>query len=85
MIESEHSSSILGSEIPSSNLEAFSKKDTSYDIWTMNFDGATTIYGSGDGIVFTFPFGDILTYSLCLEFDCTNNIVEYESLFLVLI
>jgi ribonuclease HI len=48
----------------------------------MHFDGAQSRSNVGTSVVFTSPQGDINSYSYRLEFDTTNNVVEYESLLL---
>jgi ribonuclease HI len=49
-------------------------------IWTLEFDGAHSSFGSGAGIVLTAPSKETFYYSYRLEYHCTNNIVEYEAL-----
>jgi ribonuclease HI len=49
-------------------------------IWTLEFDGANSISGSGDGIVLTAPSKETYYYSYRLEYHCTNNIIEYKAL-----
>jgi ribonuclease HI len=36
----------------------------------------------GAGIVFTSPKGNVSCYAFHLEFEATNNVVEYEALLL---
>ncbi|XP_076931751.1 uncharacterized protein LOC143597010 [Bidens hawaiensis] len=48
--------------------------------WTLYTDRAWSIEGSGAGLIITDPQGTEYTYSLRLEFPCTNNEVEYEAL-----
>jgi len=58
------------------------KKDTS---WGLDFDGMHASLGSGVGIVWISL--DNETYNLFsyrLEFNCTNNITQYESLIFVM-
>lgn len=50
------------------------------EYWTMNFDGSYLKTGSNAGIVLTSPQGHKLRYSICLHFDATNNVIEYEAL-----
>jgi ribonuclease HI len=50
--------------------------------WTLEFDGAHSSSGSGVGVVFLSPDKEATYFSYRLEFDCTNNIVEYEALLL---
>jgi ribonuclease HI len=51
-------------------------------IWTLEFDGSHSSSGSGTGVVLTAPSGDVFYRSYRLEFQCTNNIAEYEALIL---
>jgi hypothetical protein len=51
-------------------------------LWTMQFDGAWSRFGSGVGVVLITPSGMVFPYSFHLEFDCTNNMAEYEALLL---
>ncbi|XP_054808657.1 uncharacterized protein LOC129310764 [Prosopis cineraria] len=47
--------------------------------WEMYFDGATNMYGNRVGAVIVSPKGKQFPMAIKLEFDCTNNIVEYEA------
>ncbi|XP_077246003.1 uncharacterized protein LOC143885836 [Tasmannia lanceolata] len=47
--------------------------------WTMYFDGASNSRGRGVGIVLVSPRDEHIQISIKLEFDCTNNIAEYEA------
>jgi ribonuclease HI len=46
----------------------------------MYFDGSYTLKGAGASVVLILPRGDILKYSMQLDFPATNNIAEYEGL-----
>jgi len=48
----------------------------------MFFDGSSSKEGVGAGIVLTSPANEVFTFSYKLEFETTNNIVEYEALIL---
>ena len=48
----------------------------------MNFDGAHSRAGKGAGVVITSPKGKIFNFAYRLEFEATNNVVEYEALLL---
>ena len=48
----------------------------------MKFDGAWSNEGNGDGIVLYSPVGKIHNFSYRLDFACTNNVTEFESLIL---
>jgi ribonuclease HI len=51
-------------------------------IWTLEFDGSHSSHGAGAGVVLTAPSGEVFYRSYRLEFDCTNNVAEYEALIL---
>ena len=48
----------------------------------MNFDGVFSRLGKGVGIVIQAPNGQKFKFVYRLEFDATNNVVEYEALLL---
>jgi ribonuclease HI len=50
--------------------------------WGLDFDGAHSSTGSGAGIVLRSPDNETTLFSYRLEFNCTNNIVEYKALIL---
>ncbi|XP_026440795.1 uncharacterized protein LOC113339752 [Papaver somniferum] len=50
--------------------------------WTMFFDGSSYGTVGGAGVVFETPQGEMLSYSLKLEFQSSNNVAEYEALIL---
>ena len=70
---------ILVNSIALLKKEVESKNDW---IWHMNFDDAHSKFGKGAGIVFASPLGHIFKFAYRLEFDATNNVVEYEALLL---
>ncbi|KAA3485088.1 reverse transcriptase [Gossypium australe] len=47
--------------------------------WKLNFDGASNTVGNGIGVVLVSPNGDHYPFTSKLDFDCTNNIAEYET------
>ncbi|KAK5774806.1 hypothetical protein PVK06_042664 [Gossypium arboreum] len=47
--------------------------------WKLNFDGASNAVGNGIGAVLVFPNGDHYPFTSKLDFDCTNNMAEYEA------
>jgi ribonuclease HI len=47
--------------------------------WGLIFDGAVNVYGSGIGAVIITPKGAHIPFTARLQFDCTNNIAEYEA------
>jgi ribonuclease HI len=54
--------------------------DELYDHWVMYFDRSYTLKEAGAGVMLIPVEGDILKYSIQLEFPATNNIAEYEGL-----
>jgi ribonuclease HI len=52
--------------------------------WQLYFDGSVCCKGQGAGCVVVSPNGVFIDLSIRLEFACTNNQVEYESLMHVL-
>ena len=44
-------------------------------------DGLSTLYAGGIGIILKSPEGNKLKYATCLQYQTTNNKVEYEALF----
>jgi hypothetical protein len=51
-----------------------------HSLWGLYFDGLVCSIGQGVGCVIVSPSGVIMDLSVRLEFACTNNQVEYESL-----
>ncbi|XP_021658430.2 uncharacterized protein LOC110648488 [Hevea brasiliensis] len=49
------------------------------DVWQMYFDGAVNLSGSGIGSVLVSPDGKHFPIVVKLEFECTNNVAEYEA------
>ena len=48
--------------------------------WIIHVDGSSTQHAGEIGVVLQFPEGDKLNYKLCLQYQPTNNEVEYEAL-----
>lgn len=59
-----------------------SKEMTVSGVWKLYFDGAYSRDGSGAGTLLISPKGHFIPFSYKLEFDSTNNIIEYEALIL---
>ena len=53
-------------------------------VWTMHMDGAWGSVGAEIAAILTSPSGIKLRYAARLEFQCTNNNVEYEAIILAL-
>jgi ribonuclease HI len=50
--------------------------------WKLFFDGSTCREGQGIGVVLVSPKGVIFEESVHLEYFCTNNQAEYETILL---
>ena len=48
--------------------------------WIIHMDGSSTQHAGGIGVVLQSPKGDRLTYKVRLQYQTTNNEVEYETL-----
>ncbi|XP_017617696.1 uncharacterized protein LOC108462232 [Gossypium arboreum] len=46
--------------------------------WKLNFDGPLNAVGNKIGTVLVSPNGDHYSFTNKLDFDCTNNMAEYE-------
>jgi len=57
-------------------------EDNEAGIWTLHFDGASSREGNGAGILLISPTGKWIPLSFKLEYEATNNVVEYEALLL---
>ena len=52
----------------------------SSDFWSLYFDGSKCQEGAGAGCILVDPSGNKMFISCRLEFECTNNVAEYEAL-----
>ncbi|XP_050254824.1 uncharacterized protein LOC126700657 [Quercus robur] len=50
------------------------------DRWVVHVDGSSTKYAGGIGVVLQSSKGDKLRHKVCLQYQATNNEVEYEAL-----
>ncbi|XP_012487763.1 uncharacterized protein LOC105800959 [Gossypium raimondii] len=48
-------------------------------VWKLSFDGASNAMGNRIGAILVFPSGDHYPFASKLDFDCTNNMTEYEA------
>ncbi|XP_026410483.1 uncharacterized protein LOC113305683 [Papaver somniferum] len=48
----------------------------------MFFDGSSYDFYGGAGIVFEAPKKELLSFAFKLDFECSNNVAEYEALIL---
>ena len=47
--------------------------------WKLYFDGASNALGHGIGAVLITPEGEYYLFTAKLDFNCTNNVAEYEA------
>jgi ribonuclease HI len=52
------------------------------EVWTVFCDGSWGTFGAGAAVVLVAPSKVRTCYAVSLDFSCTNNIAEYESLLL---
>jgi ribonuclease HI len=71
--------SIFNDEDDNSLEQLYDYEDS---MWHMHFDGAFSNEGNGAGIVLYSHVDKIHNFSYRLEFVCTNNVIEFEALFL---
>ena len=57
-----------------------SKIEKKEDFWTLYFDDSKTKEGNGVGCVIIDPKKNKTLITCRLEFECTNNVTEYEAL-----
>ncbi|XP_039048787.1 uncharacterized protein LOC120189633 [Hibiscus syriacus] len=72
----------LDFDFPDEDLMALSLEEavTSTDnFWRMYFDGASNALGHGIGAILISPEGGHYPFTSRLNFDCTNNMAEYEA------
>jgi ribonuclease HI len=48
-------------------------------VWTLRFDGLSTVASAGTGIVLYKGDGEAVTKSFKFDFPCFNNVAEYEA------
>ena len=53
--------------------------ETARAIWTLHFDGSSTTFEGGAGIVLSKSTSETMAMSFKLDFPCTNNMAEYEA------
>ena len=69
-------------EFPDEDLMTiFQVKDesTNEDTWKLYFDGASNVLGHDICAILISPEGEYCPFIVRLNFDCTNNVAEYEA------
>ena len=67
----------ISDEIPVRNTTHLDLND---GLWSLYFDGSKSKEGAGAGCLLIDPFGKRYFVACRLEFECTDNIAEYEAL-----
>ena len=60
-------------------LQIEKKESPEEDGWKMYFDGASNALRCGVGVVLISPKRNHCPFTAKLNFDCTNNVTEYEA------
>ena len=71
-------------DFPDEEVLCLEVKMTKCDRWKIYFDGASNQAGNGIRAALISPIEDHIPIAIKLQFECTNNIVEYEGLVLSL-
>ena len=66
----------------SNRQKALKRKHKEEGIWTIYFDGYVAKVCASAGVYIIFPIRDFKALSYKLNFECTNNVAEYEYLLL---
>ena len=71
----------MNHEFPDEDIMASFKEnlDEDRDKWIVWFDGASNVLGHGVGATLVSSNNQCITFTARLGFDCTNNMVEYET------
>ena len=70
---------MLSSGDPNEEILVIEEDEVEDEGWKMYFDGAVNMHGSGIGAVVVSPTGKQYPVAIKLNFECTNNIAEYEA------
>jgi ribonuclease HI len=74
-------SEIIACTQPTASIQQSCEPDEN-QIWSLYFDGSKSKEGAGAGCIIIDPAGNKTLLACRLEFECTNNIAEYEALLL---
>jgi ribonuclease HI len=72
-------SEIIACTQPTTSIQQSCEPDEN-QIWSLYFDGSKSKEGAGAGCIIIDPAGNKTLLACRLEFECTNNIAEYEAL-----
>jgi ribonuclease HI len=72
-------SEIKSCKQPTASIQQSCEPDGN-QIWSLYFDGSKSKEGVGAGCIIIDPIGNKTLLACRLEFECTNNIAEYEAL-----
>jgi ribonuclease HI len=75
----EQQSEILSCTQPTASIQQYGEPDKN-QIWSLYFDGSKSKEGAGAGCIIIDLAGNKTLLACRLEFECTNNITEYEAL-----
>jgi ribonuclease HI/transposase InsO family protein len=75
----EQQSEIIAYVQPTTSMQQSHEPDGN-QIWSLYFDGSKSKEGAGAGCIIIDPAGNKTLLACRLEFECTNNIAEYEAL-----
>jgi ribonuclease HI len=64
---------------PTTSIQKSCEPDEN-QIWSLYFDGSKSKEGAGAGCIIIDPTGNKTLLTCRLEFECTNNVAEYEAL-----
>ena len=62
--------------------EALERKQKEEGLWTVYFDGSMAKFGANVGVYIIPPIRYFKDMSYKLNFECTNNVAEYDALLL---
>jgi ribonuclease HI len=79
IVNPEQQSEIIAYVQPTTSMQKSHEPDGN-QIWSLYFDGSKSKEGAGAGCIIIDPAGNKTLMACRLEFECTNNTVEYEAL-----
>lgn len=67
-----------GNEVRKRSVDEFTQSES--DMWTLKFNGSKSKQGIRIGVELVNPIGKSCLVAYRLQFQCTDNIIEYEAL-----